>query len=101
MSRLARLVIPGLPHHITQRGNRRQRTFFSEGDYAAYLKLMADWRGLLNSALNEEQLRDLRDHGRTGCPLGNATFVERLEQAVGRILRPRKPGRPPKLLKNP
>ena len=41
--RLARLVIAGLPHHITQRGNRRQQTFFNDGDYAAYLELMADW----------------------------------------------------------
>ena len=43
MARLARLVIPGLPHHVTQRGNRRQPTFFNNGDYAAYLELMADW----------------------------------------------------------
>ena len=28
MARMARLVIPGLPHHITQRGNRRERVFF-------------------------------------------------------------------------
>jgi putative transposase len=37
MARLPRLVIPGIPHHITQRGNRRERTFFEEGDYALYL----------------------------------------------------------------
>ena len=43
MARLARLVIPGVPHHVTQRGNRRQRTFFCEEDYSAYLKLMAQW----------------------------------------------------------
>jgi REP element-mobilizing transposase RayT len=43
MARLARLVIPGLPHHVTQRGNRRQPTFFNDGDYAAYLELMAEW----------------------------------------------------------
>ena len=43
MARLARLVVPGMPHHVTQRGNRRQQTFFNDGDYAAYLELMADW----------------------------------------------------------
>ena len=217
MARLARLVIPGLPHHITQRGNRRQQTFFNDGDYAAYLELMADWcreqgveiwgyclmpnhshliavpktedglrraigeahrrytrrvnfrekwrgylwqgrfasfvmdepyllaaaryvelnpvrakltegaeqwpwssarahlsgrddrlakvapmlamindwRGFLNSAIREEELRDLREHGRTGRPLGSATFVERLEAMVGRVLKPQKGGRPP------
>jgi len=223
MARLARLVVPGLPHHITQRGNRRQETFFSSEDYAAYVELMAewcgehrveiwayclmpnhvhliavpqsedglrraigeahrrytrrinfrekwrgylwqgrfasfvmdepyllaaaryvewnpvranlvadaaewpwssarahlsgrddrlvqvgpmlamvhDWRAFLDSAIPEEQLRVLRDHGRTGRPLGDATFVERLEELVGRVLRPRKPGRRSKLLKQP
>ena len=33
MARLAKLVIPGMPHHVTQRGNRRQQTFFNDGDY--------------------------------------------------------------------
>jgi putative transposase len=219
MARLARLVIPGLPHHITQRGNRRQQTFFNDGDYAAYVELMAewcreqgveiwgyclmpnhvhliavpktedglrraigeahrrytrrinfrekwrgylwqgrfasfvmdephllaaaryvelnpvragltldaeqwpwssarahlsgsndrltnvapmlaminDWRGFLNSAIHEEELRDLREHGRTGRPLGSATFVERLEVIAGRVLKPQKGGRPSKL----
>ena len=223
MARLARVVIPGLPHHITQRGNRRQQTFFSEEDYAAYVGLMAewctergveiwayclmpnhthliavprsedglrravgeahrrytrrinfrekwrgylwqgrfasfvmdepyllaagryvelnpvranlaadaaewpwssarahlsgrddqlvkvapllamvtDWRAFLDSAPPEEELEQLRDHGRTGHPLGNAAFIAGLEKTVGRILRPRKPGRKPKLLKRP
>ena len=223
MARLARLVIPGLPHHVTQRGNRRQQTFFNDGDYAAYVELMADWcreegveiwgyclmpnhvhliavpavevglrraigeahrrytrrinfrekwRGylwqgrfasfimdepyllaaaryvelnpvraelvanaeqwpwssarahlsgrddrlvkvapllaivgdwnaFLNSAIREEELRELREHGRTGRPLGNATFLERLEAMVGRVLTPQKGGRPKKLRKLP
>ena len=41
MARLARVVVPGMPHHVTQRGNRRQPTFFREEDYAAYIELMA------------------------------------------------------------
>ena len=36
-------MAPGVPHHITQRGNRRQQTFFCEEDYKAYLHLMAEW----------------------------------------------------------
>jgi len=28
MARLVRVVVPGYPHHITQRGNRRQQVFF-------------------------------------------------------------------------
>ncbi|MBA4366588.1 MAG: transposase [Desulfobacterium sp.] len=45
MARIARVVAEGMPHHITQRGNRRQQTFFSEEDYAAYIELMAEWCG--------------------------------------------------------
>ena len=41
MSRLARLVVPGLPHHITQRGNGRAQVFFGEDDYALYRALLA------------------------------------------------------------
>ncbi len=43
MARIARAVAPGYPHHITQRGNRRQQTFFCEDDYLAYIELMAQW----------------------------------------------------------
>jgi len=217
------MVIPGLPHHVTQRGNRRQQTFFCDDDYTAYLDLMAewygehgveiwayclmpnhahliavpqsedglrraigeahrrytrlvnfregwrgylwqgrfasfvmdepyllaaaryvelnparaklvadaaewpwssarahlsgrddrlatvspllamvgDWQAFLRSAIREEDLRDLREHGRTGRPLGSATFLDRLEAMVGRILRPQKGGRPSKLRRVP
>ncbi len=30
MARIARVVVPGLPHHVTQRGNGRQKVFFSD-----------------------------------------------------------------------
>ncbi|HEX6374826.1 MAG TPA: transposase [Allosphingosinicella sp.] len=41
MPRLARLVVPGHPRHVTQRGNRRQLTFFSDGDYRLYKRYLA------------------------------------------------------------
>src|SRR5258708_9392753 len=41
MARLPRLVIPGLPHHVTQRGNGRAQTFFDDADYALYRDLLA------------------------------------------------------------
>jgi putative transposase len=41
MARMPRLVVPGLPHHVTQRGSRRQATFFIPGDFRLYLGLMA------------------------------------------------------------
>ena len=41
MARLARVVIPGVAHHITQRGNRRLPVFFSDDDRRTYLGLVA------------------------------------------------------------
>ena len=40
MARLARIIIPGAPHHVTQRGNRRQPIFFSDADRLLYLDLL-------------------------------------------------------------
>ena len=37
MGRIARIVMPHIPHHVTQRGNRRQQTFFCDKDYKEYL----------------------------------------------------------------
>lgn len=42
MARLARIVIPGLPHHVTQRGNRREPIFFEDGDQEVYRDLLAE-----------------------------------------------------------
>ena len=40
MARRARAVFPGIPHHVTQRGVRRMRVFFTADDYATYLRLL-------------------------------------------------------------
>jgi len=110
-----------MPHHITQRGNRRQRTFFCDDDYQTYreimgewcaahqveiwayslvrvaplLKLAPNWRGFLARVIREEDIKALRSHERTGRPLGDEAFLATLEQKLGRILRRQKPG--PKL----
>jgi putative transposase len=42
MARLSRITVPGLPHHVTQRGNRRQALFTEPGDYALYRDLLAE-----------------------------------------------------------
>ena len=41
MARLPRLIVPGIPYHVTQRGNRRAQTFFEVGDYALYRDMLA------------------------------------------------------------
>ena len=40
MARIARVIAPEFPHHIIQRGNRRQKVFFNEDDYSQYLRLL-------------------------------------------------------------
>jgi putative transposase len=42
MPRAARIVVPGLPHHVTQRGNRREAIFFEDGDHEIYMDLLAE-----------------------------------------------------------
>jgi len=216
MARLARVVIPDLPHHITQRGVRRLDVFFSDDDRLEYLKNLSEqgerfgvsylawclmsnhvhliaiperadslargigeahrrytryinfregWRGYLFQgrfhsfplegdyllgatryvlrnpvragiakkawdyrwssaawfvgkrpddplavpsdlladignpraflAQEEERIPIIRRHARTGRPLGSETFIDRLEELTGRILRPRKRGPKP------
>ena len=43
MPRVARIVVPGIPYHITQRGNRREDVFFCDGDRNVYLKLLLEY----------------------------------------------------------
>ncbi|MBL4614759.1 MAG: transposase [Magnetovibrio sp.] len=42
MARLARIVLPGVPHHVTQRGNRRALVFFEDSDYRHYITLLSE-----------------------------------------------------------
>jgi putative transposase len=41
MARIARVVAPGLPHRVTQRGNRREPVFFEADNYRLYRRLVA------------------------------------------------------------
>ena len=42
MARLPLMVLPGMPHHVTQRGNRRACMFFEDADCALYLDLLTE-----------------------------------------------------------
>lgn len=43
MPRQARVVQAGVPHHVTQRGNRRERVFFTDGDRKVYLEWLKEY----------------------------------------------------------
>jgi putative transposase len=51
MARMPRIVVPGYPHHVTQRGNRRQQTFFCEDDYRYYVKLLSRYARQANTEI--------------------------------------------------
>ncbi|MCP4653581.1 MAG: transposase [Candidatus Omnitrophica bacterium] len=42
MARIARVVVENYPHHIIQRGNRKQKVFFKKEDYQEYLALLEE-----------------------------------------------------------
>jgi putative transposase len=45
VARLSRFVLPGISHHMMQRGNHCELTFVEESDYALYLDLPTDAAG--------------------------------------------------------
>jgi len=51
-----------------------------------------DWPAYIDQPADKTEIDDLRKHTRTGRPLGNAAFVDRLELLLGKTLRPQKRG---------
>ncbi len=42
MPRVARIVMPQMPHHVVQRGNNRQSVFFTDDDRRVYLAMLRE-----------------------------------------------------------
>ena len=61
-------------------------------DVEDMIDYIGDWEAYLALDIEEEQLRLHRQHGRTGRPLGSASFILQLEETLGRFLGKRKPG---------
>ena len=102
MPRNARIVIPDIAHHITQRGNNKQDVFFVDDDREKFLYLLSeqssrlDWKEIVRRNLEKLDIDKLRIHCRTGRPLGTDKFISKLETVVGRRLRALPVGRPKK-----
>jgi putative transposase len=62
------------------------------------LERVKDWREFLAQAMEADEVKLMRSHERTGRPLGESGFLDRIEKMLGRIVRPAKPGRKPKRL---
>ncbi len=104
MARLARVVVPGTPHHVTQRGNRGDSVFFDDADYALYKDLVAETAKKAGTVVwayclmpNHVHLVLVpRDGDDLRAALGEAPWLSLLERRLGRRLRPAKRGRKPK-----
>ena len=53
---------------------------------------IADWRGYLRNNDDQKNLNILRKHASTGRPLGEKSFIENLEEKLGRTLTKQRPG---------
>ena len=79
MPRLARPVFSGVPHHITQRGNRREKVFFSDADREAYLEWLVEYCAKHGLEVLAYCLMTNHIH---------AVAVPEREEALGRVFRP-------------
>ena len=82
MARLARLSIPGHPHHIIQRGNNRQDIFASSGDRDIFLDLLAQSSAKFGTAIHAYVLMD--NHFHLLATPETADSLSQMMQALGR-----------------
>ena len=59
------------------------------------LDRVPDWSAYLSSTCQNDRIESIRRHNRTGRPLGNAEFIQALEQQTGKTLAPKRPGPKP------
>jgi hypothetical protein len=61
-------------------------------EFARRINFREDWREYLTEALEADEAGLWRHHERTGWPLGQPAFLDRIEAALGRIVRPGQTG---------
>ena len=55
------------------------------------MDLVPDWQAFLLEGIEEKDNQRMRRHERTGRPLGDESFMNRIENAANRVLRKKKP----------
>jgi putative transposase len=86
MPRPPRFILPGFPHHVTQRGNYRQEIFIRDQDRRLYLELLWEFSLSCGVAIQAyclmsnhvhligiERIREATAHG---WHLGNDEFLQ-------------------------
>jgi putative transposase len=82
MARLARLTLPGLPHHVIQRGNNRQPIFITTADYQRMLDLLDENAKKFGVDLHAYVL--MSNHFHLLATPQTDTSLPQMMQAVGR-----------------
>jgi putative transposase len=83
MAPLARTVVPGVPHHVNARGNRREPIFFEDGNHEYYGDLLGGRLRQARVSLWADCLMPTCVH-LVACP---ERTEERGAQAVGQLRR--------------
>jgi putative transposase len=92
MPRIARPVLPGLPLHVVQRGINRQKCFFADSDYVAYLGYLGSLAPRFGCALHAYCLMTNHVHllltpiAQNSCALLMKNLSQRYVQAVNKRL---------------
>lgn len=87
MPRRARVIVPGMPHHIVQRGHNRQVVFVEERDYEYYLENLAEWKGILGLQLYSYCLMTNHVHLIVGANERLGDIGELMKRLAGRQTR--------------
>jgi putative transposase len=82
MARLPRLTVPGLPHHLIQRGNNRQSIFIDEVDCGNYLRELRELATAHRVAIHAYVL--MPNHVHLIVTPGEHGLLGRMMQALGR-----------------
>jgi putative transposase len=82
MARLARLTVPGYPHHIIQRGNNRQAIFSDEADYEFLASILDEYAREFRVAIHAYVL--MTNHFHLLATPETAEGIPLMMQAVGR-----------------
>lgn len=86
MARLPRLVVPGQPHHVIQRGNNRQPIFLDDEDYAAFLRWLREGARLFKLAIHAYVL--MPNHVHLLVTPSDSVGLGKMMQWIGRFYVP-------------
>ena len=83
MARLPRIVVPGQPQHVIQRGNNRDITFVAEEDYQFYLEKLTEACQRFNCDLHAYVL--MTNHVHLLMTPHTENGLSKVMQSLGRI----------------